>query len=145
MRIYLADARNNLPEITKEGVTILRSYPSPGFYNAPDERSQAWIDEGVAFEATEDNKVMAFRPGVDVAETIDFDAGENLDGLFSKYIPAPEPVPVPVVPGRDPDAGALPIIKPDPPREMVGLSHVVEGSETVLDVVNDDDDEEEDF
>ncbi|KKN71038.1 hypothetical protein LCGC14_0424550 [marine sediment metagenome] len=83
MRIYLTDKRD------VDGT----SYPRAGFYNAPEEQAESWIDEGVAFEATEDNKVNAFRPGSDVAELVDFDAGDNLDGLFSTYQPLPEPKP----------------------------------------------------
>ncbi len=91
MRIYLKEPRS-VTETTKAGVEQQRSYPKPGFYNAPDDLAETWIDEGIALEATDDNKVNGFRRGSDVAELVDLDAGESIEDLFSTpQIAPPEP------------------------------------------------------
>lgn len=92
MRIYLKEPQT-VTETTKAGVEQKRSYPQAGFYNAPDLRAQAWIEEGVAFEATDDNKVNAFAPGSTVAELVDLDVpGETLEDMFSTpQVAPPEP------------------------------------------------------
>lgn len=89
MRIYLTEARRVI-ESVDGGSEIERIYPRAGFYNTPTERAHNWIDEGVAFEASDDNKVLAWRPEHDAAELVDIAAGESLDGLHSKFQPLPE-------------------------------------------------------
>lgn len=123
MRVYLKVA---LGFVESEA----RTYPSVGFYNVEDVQAQKWIDEGVAFEATDDNKVIAFPSGVDVAETIDLDEdGATLDGFSSQYQPLPE---------KEPELAEA--VEP-------GDSETETETETdlVSDIVDADDDPEEDF
>lgn len=91
MRIYLYDLseRRYYDKPLEGGLYVRMRFPARGFYNAPDGLGRRWVDDGVAFEATSDNKVRGFRPGESSPRLVDFDAGGTLDGLYSQPQPLP--------------------------------------------------------
>lgn len=66
MRIYLTQAM--------QVGTV--SYPSAGFYNVSDDLGAEWISKKLAFNSTDDNKVLAYFG--EEEHIVDFDAGHKL-------------------------------------------------------------------
>lgn len=93
MRVYLKESVD-VVNILESGAAQTVSYPSAGFYNAPAELGRDWIEKGLAFAATDDNRVIAYAGNAEVR--VDFDAGHKL---------APEHLTKPA-----------PIVEPDPPN-----------------------------
>ena len=90
MRIYLKTTKHSV--VHPDGQRV--SYAMPGFYaNVPDAVAGAWLEEGVAFNATPDNKVLTYAGLEEV--TIDLDAG---DQLLAEHTPFPKAPPLPVEP-----------------------------------------------
>lgn len=94
MRIYLTQSVD-VHVLRASGRSQRVSYPSAGFYNAPDELAQDWIARGLAFSATPDNRVIAYRG--EHLEHVDFDAGQKF---------APEHTALPVVAATEPPPAA---------------------------------------
>lgn len=81
MRIYTTERR----EYKGENSTCV--LPASGYYNVPDAVGAAWIAEGLAFKATLDNKVEAYREGDVVVEIVAAQPGDRL----GKYHSTPQP------------------------------------------------------
>lgn len=82
------------------------SYPGAGFYNCDDELGDKWIADRLAFNATNDNKVIAYAG--EEEQLVDFDAGQKL---------APEHTAAPVFAPAPPE----PVIEPKPESSDGGV------------------------
>lgn len=101
LRIYLTKGMR-LTTIGDNGHERVVEFPRAGFYNAGDDVAAKWIEEGIAFAATDDNKVIGYDGNGKLE--IDIGAGESLEGVYATIglIPQAElenPEPEPEVEG----------------------------------------------
>lgn len=125
MRIYLTQAVD-VVMLLESGQAMPVSYPSSGFYaNVPEVLARSWIEQRIAFEATDDNKIRAYRPEHEAGELVDLDAGGR---LLPEHSPVPTVQPAAVEPSTGaPDDGSTP-----PVGETLVVEAAPEGSAEVI-------------
>lgn len=118
-RVYLTGGCS-VTETCEGGSQRTRVYPASGFYNVPPHRAVDWLATGLAYNATDDNRVIAFALGEEQPQHVDVAAGESLDGLTPTYQPRPEPAPTPEEIG--PTETEEPMVPDSEPAESGGES-----------------------
>lgn len=97
MRVYLTEGKR-FEFVSRGGSKIEKHAPSKAFVRVPDEVGKAWIEEGIAYGASDANEILAWDSEAGRHVTLDPSRGDQLEARHRPGTPEvlKEPTPPPI-------------------------------------------------